>query len=458
MGRGEPLLETDPTQGSILKNILKMTFPLWFNSAYLILALSLEIYWVSRLGLEAVAALVVGQAAFMLLMTPIQGMVSANYRMIGNLVGRGDSAGLEKLVKEMLILGFMISLVLVLVGFFFAPLLLKFLGADPGVLSLAETYLRICVLGGVITFSFWIIDAILKSARGIVPASVIIGLINTIHIIFAYLLIFGIFGFPQLGLTGAALARVGSVAAGTLMGFWALTRGKSFVKLSLKGWKGFRINSSTIKEIRKLALPDTSEGILRTTANMAMLAVVAPWGTSVLAVYGIGERLLRMCSILGFDLGKTTAITVSQNLGAGNIQRAGKSSWTAVSFNAALLGSAGLVFFVFAPQIIGIFTQLPEAVEIGINYLRITIFGYSFWGAGIILRRAFLGAKDTRTPLAAYILLAVTQIGLALALPQFFSLGTTGIWLAILTAMIVYGSLLAILFKIGRWKQKFSCR
>lgn len=449
--------ERDPTKGSIIKNALAMTTPMWLNSAYLMVFMLVEMYWVSRLGMQTLAALAIGGTAFMLLMAPIRGMVTASYGMIGNLVGQKNEIQLQKTVKEILGVGFLLSLALAFLGYFLGPILLKLLGAETEVFSQAAVYLRISAMGGVITFLFWIIDGMLRSARGITPAAIATWMVITLNIIFDYLLIFGNFGFPRMEVAGVALARVISAGAGTLIGFWMLTKGESFIKINLKNWQDFKVKIQTLKEIIRIAVPNGLEEISRTAVVMIILVIVAPFGTSALAVYGIGQRILRVCSIFSFALGKTTTITVSQNLGASKIKRAEKAGWIHGGLNMLLIGGAGFILFIFASQVISIFSRVPEVLEIGVNYLRITTFagiGYALLALGVILERVFFGVKDTRTPLLVFWVMAVVQIGLAILLPKFFGLGINGVWIALLAGMIFYGLALATLFKTGYWKPK----
>lgn len=449
--------ERDPTKGSILKNAVAMTTPMWVMSAYLSVSLILEMFWVSQIGVQALAAVTIGGTAFMLLMGPIQGMVVAVQAMVGNLVGQKNQERLIKTAKEILTISLILSLVLALIGYFLGPIILALLGAEPEVFSLAASYLKICAIGGIITFLFWVIDGMLKAARGINIASVIICVMITLQLIFTYLLIFGNFGFPKMGVEGAALARVISAGSGTLIGLWVLAKRKSLIRINFRDWRGFKVKAQTLKEVFKIAFPNTLEGISRPAAHMVIIGIVTSWGAPALAVFGIGQRILRMCSIFSRDLGKTTTITVSANLGAANTQRADRASWIHSGINALLIGGIGLGLFVFANQVIGIFNQSPEVLGIGIDYLRITTLfgvGYALFAVGMILAKAFAGAKDTRTPMLVFGGMIGIQIGLAKILPNLWNLGLNGVWIALVAGMIFYGLVLAALFKIGYWKPK----
>lgn len=445
----------DSTQGSIIKNILAMTWPLWFNSLAYIVFYGVNIYWVSKLGAQSLAAVVTGGTAFMLMMMPIQGIVTAIYGMVGSLVGQKDQAGLEKLVKEILSITLILSLTIAALGYFFAPILLKLIGAESEVLSLATDYLRIQALGGIITFYVWVINGMLRSAGDMMRPWVIIFVMIVLNGIFDWFFILGNLGFPKWGVAGCALASVLSAGIGAGIGFWILAKGNSPIKINFRKWRDFKIRLKTVKEILGIAGFDALEMSGKVVFDLILLRFIAFWGIAALAAYSIGHRLLRMSSMVGMDLATTTSITMSQNLGAGNIKRAEKSSWICVGFNALIMGIAALIFFVFTAQLMGFYSQDLAVINIGINYLKITALGYIFFAAAIILRRAFGGAKNTRTPmLTSFLTLGLIQLLLAWGLPKFFNLGISGIWLAILVGMVTNGLILVILFKKGFWKKK----
>jgi len=445
--------ERDPTQGNIIKNTLGMTNPLWINTGFWIIVHLLNLYFVSRLGIEAIATVAIGGTAFMLLMAPIQGIVTATYGMIGSF-NRQDPVGLDRLVKQILSTTWIVSIIIALCGYFLAPVLLGLLRVEPEVISLSVTYLRICAIGGIISFSLWPINGMIRSTRDMFRPMLIMGLVLGLQLFFDYSLILGNFGFPKMGVAGAAISLALSAGIGAGVGFWMLIKGRLFIKINLKNWQDFKIKFKTLKEIFKIAGFDTFEGIGRTIIQMVILGIVAFFGTPALAAFSIGQRLFKYALMPGMDLGTTTAITVSNNLKTGSIKRAERSSWMVSGLNVLIMGIVGLVLFIFANQIIGIFSQAPEVLTVGVNYLRITIFGYIFFAAGIILRRAFAGAKDTKTPMIVYFGMAGLQIGLALVLSKFFGFGINGVWIAILAGMIFYGSAMAGLFKKGYWKPK----
>ena len=445
--------ERDPTQGRMIGSILAMSGTFWSNSVLQIIVIQvLNLLWVSKLGAEAVAAVALGGTILMFLMTPILGVEKAIYGLIGK-IPQEDTHTLEQLTKQILATSFCLTLLLAFLGYFFTPWILGLFEIEPEVFSPALTYLRICVLGGIVGFLLWVINAIIRTARGMTPAMIIMISVYVLQGVFDYLLILGNFGFPRLEVAGAAISMVLAMVTGTIMGFWVLMKGKCSIKISFsKNLKDYLIKPEILKKIIRVAGFDFIEEISRMSFFLFILWIVAPFGSLALAAYGIGQRLFRAVVIVGLDLGRVTSIGVAQNLGVKKINRAKKWAWSACYLYVLFMGIVGATFFIFANQIIGIFSQDPEVLAIGTSYLKITSLGYIFFGMGLILKMALVGAGDTRTPMIIYLLTAAIQIGLVLLLSELF--GVIGIWVTLLFGMLFHGTILAILFKFGYFEKQ----
>ena len=412
-------------------------------------------YWVSRLGSEAIAAVAIGGGGLMIFWTTVVGVSNATIAMVGNLVGGKDIKGANQLAKEILTITFLLCLALAIIGYLATPTLLALLSTEAEVLTPAITYLRIVMVGGIVSFPIFVINAMLRGSGDMrLPMFIVCGEL-VINAILDPILILGI-GVPQMGVSGAALASVITGATGTAVGLWILVKEKSVIKINLtRSIKSYIPRLATVKEVISLVGPNTAEILGINIIGLVMMGFVAIWGTYALAAYGIGLRLLMIASMLGFDLATTSAIIMSNNLGAKKIRRAETSSWIASGLNALIMGVIGIILFCFASQIVSIFDNTAEVVTIGTQYLRITTPGWLFLAVWRILRRAFIGAKDVKTPLfISLFTLAGLRLPLAFYLPKIAGLGAAGIWWAILGTTVIQGVISASLFRVGRWKPK----
>ena len=445
----------DLTSGSIPKNILATTLPLWIGSLVYSAFWAMDIFWISRLGSEAIAAVAIGGCGLMLFWTMLIGVSNATIAMVGNLAGGKDIKGANRLAKEILTITFLLCLALAIIGYLATPGLLALLRAETEVLTLAIPYLRIVIVGGIISFPIFVINAMLRGSGDMrLPMFIVCGEL-ILNAILDPLFILGI-GVPEMGVSGAAVASVITGATGTAVGLWILVKGKSVIKINLtKDIKSYFPRLATAKEVISLVGPNTVETLGISIIGLVMMGFVAIWGTYALAAYGIGLRLLMIASMSGFDLATTSAIIMSNNLGAKKIRRAETSSWIASGFNMLIMGVSGIILFCLASQIVGIFDKTADVVTIGTQFLRITTPGWLFLAVWTVLRRAFIGAKDVKTPLfISLFTLAGLRLPLAFYLPKVAGIGAAGIWWAILGTIVIQGIISASLFRVGRWKPK----
>ncbi|MBI4333870.1 MAG: MATE family efflux transporter [Chloroflexi bacterium] len=454
------LKKRDLTSGSIPGNLVLTAVPLWIGSLFYLVLPPWELYLVGRLGSEAIAALAIGSAANALFSIAIQGMANSAIAVVGGLTGQNNRQAVNRIAGEILIITLLLSSLLAITGYFVAPALLRLLGARPEVLSIAIPYLRILLVGGIFTSPVLIINGLLRGTGEMrLPMVNICGVI-VLNIILLPFFMLGWGSSPQMGLSGTALAYVIAMGSGTAFGLWTLSKRKQAVDISFgKGFRYYLPRLATVREMVNLAGINTLEMFAMNVFNLVMVSFIAGWGTGALAAYGIGQRLLMLFSLAGFDLATSTNIIMANNLGAQKIKRAELSTWWACGLNALIMGVGGLIISGLAGQIASVFNKTPEVVETATNYLRITTPGWFLLAVWLILRRAFVGAKDARAPFLITIsCLGVVQLPLAALLPRMTPLGVNGIWLAILAAAVLQGLASAFWFRLGKWKRPFQPR
>jgi Na+-driven multidrug efflux pump len=235
-------------------------------------------------------------------------------------------------------------------------------------------------------------------------------------------------------------------------GLGTLSRGRTRLTID---WRYFRLDFNLIWRMLKLAVPGTLQGAVRSVGNLALMKIVTGFGVLTTAAYGIGLRLDLIVMMPGWALGAAAATLVGQNLGAGRPGRAERSAWISSGLYTVLLFAVGLVFFVFSPQVIGLFNRTPGILEIGSEYLRVRVAGYIFLALGLVLASALNGAGDI---VATMIILSISLLGiqlpLAYFLPRLLGGDALGIWLAITVATAVQGLVMVFWFRSGRWKQR----
>lgn len=452
MEKGSVKDHVDLTEGKISRNLLKLAWPMILGNLLQNFFNLVDMIFVGKLGPDAIAAVSLSGILMMVVWTAISGLSIGTTAMVSRFFGAKDYRQTKIAANQTLFLGLITSIVLGILGIFWPEPPLVLLGAAKEVIHLSVPYIRV-VFGGTFTLIItFLISAIFRGIGDAVTPVKIWTIATVLNIILDPLLIFGLGPFPRLGVLGAAIATVSGQGVGLLIAIYALLKGMSYIRIE---WRKFRIDVSMIWRIIKIAVPGSMNGFFRSVSSLILMRFVAVYGTIAIAAYGIGLRLLLMVMMPGWAIGSAAATLVGQNLGARKPERAEKSGWLATFLYGAFLAATGLLLFIFAKPVIGIFNAEPGVVKTGATYLRIISVSFPFIALGIVPGMSLGGAGDTKSTM--YVIgfsLLLFQIPVAIYLPTFANLGLSGIWLAISLSYILQGILMTIVFHFGSWRQK----
>jgi putative MATE family efflux protein len=275
---------------------------------------------------------------------------------------------------------------------------------------------------------------------------------NAVNIVLGPCLIFGIGPFPEMGVTGAAVGTAIGRTSGVVYQLYRLTRGDSRIVLR-RAHLG--LDGRLMASILRMSGVGIFQNFIATASWMGLVRILTGFGSVVVAGNTIGIRIIMFALLPSFGVSNAAATLVGQNLGARRPDRAEAAVWRAGLYNTFYLGTTGLIFLVFAPQLIGVFSSDPEVIPYGVRCLRIVAAGFLFYGYGMVLTQAFNGAGDTRTPTLIYLIcLWMLELPLAWMLAYPLGFGPTGVFVAVSTAFSVLAIVSAFLFRLGWWKMK----
>ena len=459
----------DFTKGSIGLAIFLLAVPMILEMLMESVFAVVDIFFVAKLGADAVAVVVLTESILALVYAVAIGISIAATATVARRVGENDPEGAAKSAAQAIYLGLFVSVVMSLVGIVFARDLLTILGAKPSVVEQGINFMRIMLGGNAVIVFLFLLNAIFRGAGDAAIAMRVLLLANGINIVLDPLLIFGpeifsVFGisapswlvenwiFPQWGVTGAAVATTIGRGIGVLFAAWCLFGGERRIALHRRNWQ---IDSGLLWNLVKIAAPAVLQFTIGTASWSALVRVVAGFGSEAVAGYGIGLRVIIFALLPSVGLSNAAATLVGQNLGAGKPERAERAVWKTAFVNAAFLGLIGLIFLIYPQQIIGFFTTEPSVLAYGTDSLRIVAYGFVFYGFGMVFESAFNGAGDTWTP--TYLNLFIFwlfEIPLAYVLAYQFGFGPHGVFWAITVAFSALAIVSALLFSRGKWKEK----
>jgi putative MATE family efflux protein len=296
----------------------------------------------------------------------------------------------------------------------------------------------------------FLINGAFRGAGDAAIAMRVLWLGNAINIVLGPCLIFGVGPFPELGVTGAAVATNIGRGTAVLVQLFTLTRLNSRVRVARRHWV---LNLPMMISMLRLSGSGTLQILIGTASYIALVRILSVFGSSALAGYTIGIRLIVFALLPAFGISNAAATMVGQNLGAGHPERAERAVWAAAFYNMLFLGAVGLVFLLGARPIIGLFTTDPAVAVYAVSCLRIVSLGFLFYAYGMVLTQSFNGAGDTWTPTFINLFVFwVLELPLAWVLSHAGGLGATGVFVALAVSYSMLAVVSAVLFRKGKWK------
>ena len=344
----------------------------------------------------------------------------------------------------------MVSVPLSLIGIFFAPEILGLMGATEAVVAEGKNYTRITLGGNLVIMLLFLNNAIFRGAGDASIAMRVLWLANILNMILGPLFIFGPGPFPELGVTGAAVATTTGRGIGVLYQMWMYSNQRSLIRIHRDN---LPFRPAVVLEMLKISLSGVSQFLISSASWIFVVRILATFGTAAVAGYTIAFRVIVFTILPAWGVANAAATLVGQNLGAKQSERAEKSVWIACFYNMLFLGVVSVAFYTFAHEIIGVFLKEPEVLRTGVLCLRIICLGYVFYAYGMVIGQAFNGAGDTRTPTVInFICFWLIQIPLAYFLAKKTSLGPSGVFTAVAISFSLLAVISILVFKRGRWK------
>jgi len=444
----------DYTQGSLNRTILLLAIPMVLEMVLESLFAVVDVFWVGRLGANAVATVGITESMLSLVFAIGLGVSLSTTAMVARRIGEKDPEDAAIAAVQAVILGLLISLAIGIPAGIFAPRLLQMMGASPAIVAGGSGYTRIALGGCGAIILLFLNNAIFRGAGDAAIAMRLLWVSNIINLLLDPCLIFGLgigaFHFPRMGVTGAALATFTGRSIGVLYQFYRLMRGSERIRVLVRH---LRINVRVMARLLRVSLTGMLQFAIANSSWIVLVRIVSVFGASAVAGYTIAIRIVVFFILPAWGLSNAAATLVGQNLGAKNPDRAAQAVWRTGLYNVIFLGTLGIFFVVFATPVVSLFVDDPAVVSIAATALRTFSCGNLAYAYVMVMLQAFNGAGDTVTPTFVYFFgFWVLELPLAWGLAVGLHVGAQGAFLSVVIAECAIAIASIILFKQGRWK------
>ena len=381
----------------------------------------------------------------------IQALSVGGTAMVARYLGAKQQERVEETVKHIIILNqLLLALPLSLLAIIFTEPIMTFVGAKADTLAIGTSYFRIIMVGFIFQGFTFALSAALRGAGDTkLPMKVNLR-VNFLNVLGNAILIYGLFGFPKLGVTGAAISTAVSHVLASIILFRYILNGKSIIKINLK--HAFRFNKDIIYNLIKIGVPASLEQMALRIGIFFFVKVVADLGTVTFAAHQICLSILGLSFQPGQAFGIAASSLVGRSLGAQEPNKAQEYARETRKIGSIISSFMAFIFFVFGPQIVGLYTKSPEIIRSASMALKIIALVQPFQSSQFILAGGLRGAGDTVFPLfSTFIGVLGVRVVLSYILVTIMGYGLVGAWMAVFADQLVRWVLVYFRFQSGKW-------
>lgn len=376
----------DLLNGPVSITLKNMTIPMIFGMVLLMTFNLVDTFFVSLLGTQPLAAI---SFTFPITFTVISlsiGLGIGTSAVIAKTLGKGNTEDARNAATVALLITSIIVIILSVAGYIFSDQIFTLLGAKPHLLPLIHDYMDLWFLGSVGLIGPMIGNAVLRASGDTHTPSIVMGSAGLINAILDPIFIFGFGPIPAMGIQGAALATVISWIFGLAFITYVLAFQRKLIHLSLPEWS---VVKKSAGQILQIGLPAAGANMLTPIAAAVMTAIVAGYGESAVAAFGVGSRIESIACLVVLAMSMTLPPFISQNFGAGNIERVEQAYNVSAKFVILWQIAIYAVLILISPLITSAFAKEQSVADIINLFMWILPLGYGLQGIVILTNSSF---------------------------------------------------------------------
>jgi putative MATE family efflux protein len=442
----------DYTEGPVGRSLLLLAIPMVLETLMESLFAVCDVFFVSKLGADAVATVGLTESMLTILYALAMGLGIGATATVARRIGEKDPDGAARAAVQSIALGLALALAVGVTGIVSGPALLRAMGATPSIVETGGTYTRVMLGGNATVVLLFLMNAVFRGAGDAAIAMRVLWLANALNIVLGPCLVFGVGPFPELGVTGAAVATNIGRGTAVLFQLWTLTRPGGRIRITARH---LALDLPVMRGIWRLSSSGVFQILISTTSWVFLVRILSAFGSVVVAGNTIGIRLIIFALLPAWGLANAAATMVGQALGAAKPDRAEHATWLAAGYNLVFLGLVSVIFMTAARPIVDFFTTDADVARHAVACLRTVSVAFMAFGFGMTLTSALNGAGDTWTP--TWINLGAFwcfEIPLAYALARSLGVGPVGVYYAITAAFTLHALVSMVVFRRGKWKTR----
>ena len=432
------------------RRVLRLAIPSAGETMLHMLVMLVITYLVGHLGPASLAAVGLSWQISLTVMILFTAIGTGATALIARMVGAEDWVGANRVVRQAFLVAFGAGLAATLVFVCFAESLLVLMGAEGDVLTQGVDFLRAVSSVFIVSAIMFIGHACMRGAGDMRRPLLITIVVNLLNVGVAWVLVNGVGPFPALGVFGAGVGSSIGRAAGGLLVFVILLRGRAGLRLQ---W-GEGFDWSLIRRMARIGLPAAVDQVAHRLGMLVFVRTIAALGTVSFAAHQIALNAESTSFMPGWGFAIAATTLVGQGLGARDARRSERDAMLAFYIALAFMSVMGVAFIIFAPQIIGIFTEDADVIVAGSTPLRVIGLVQPLLAAMMVFSGALRGAGDTITPMLVNAgSVWLIRVPGCLLVTLWLGWGLTGVWAVMGLDLAVRGTVMFVQFRRGRWKK-----
>ena len=433
--------------------LFKMSVPIFVELLLQLLVGNIDQIMVSHHSQASVAAIVNGNQIMNIIIITMNMLCMATTVVLTQCLGAEDDYKSNQLcVLSMMVIG-TVSLISTFVALFLNRPIFQLMNIDSAILH--ETCLYLMIVGGfsLVQGLYLNFAAILRSHTRLKEVMAVSILMNVLNIIGNAILINGLFGFPRLGIVGAAISTVISKSIG-LICIYIVFRKCTKIELKFKYLK--QGSKEMLFKLLKIGIPSGAENFSYNLSQICILSVINPYGAAVTATKGYCSLLANFAYVYAIAISEAVQIVIGYLLGSGKVEEVEKKVWWTLKISIAVCVGMMFIIWLFSHSVLGIFTQDEEMLALGKQVLFIDIFLEFGRAINILMTKSLISVGEIKLPICVGISFhwAVALL-LSYILGGILHLGLQGVWVAMAIDECSRGMIYFLRFRTNKWKNKY---